>query len=251
MHIEWHITETDLDCVRRLADSQRDTVLVSDRRMRNLAKKKDPVTKERLWRSIVCMRLTTQARSGPKGKLASFQQMDPFPLGYNALFKQRSLEAFIVKVLRSYGVGRHPTIISEQLAANFRRLEKGEWTRAIDQCNRLTKKVERRVEAEVADYIAEILDGFGPKQSRNVLQALGLTRFEIPIDSRVTDWLNKELNFPFQVSSTALGDKGYYGLVSDAICRLCEKCGMFPCVLDASIFGVKDGDGWSKEQLFF
>jgi hypothetical protein len=193
------------------------------------------------------MRLTTQARSGPKGKLATFQQPDPFPLRYDVLLQQGSLEKFILKVLRSHGIGRHPNTIAKELAANFRSLD---WDRALFQCNRLTKKVARTVEAEVADYI-DTLKGFGPKQSRNVLQALGLARFEIPIDKRVTDWLNDELNFPFAVSSTALADKGCYGLVSDAICFLCEKCGIYPCILDASIFGAKDGDAWTREQLFF
>jgi hypothetical protein len=36
----------------------------------------------------------------------------------------------------------------------------------------------------VAGYIQETFEGFGPKQSRNLLQALGLTRYEIPIDIR-------------------------------------------------------------------
>ena len=101
----------------------------------------------------------------------------------------------------------------------------------------------------MADYIEEKFDGFGPKQSRNVLQALGLTRYEIPIDSRVTNWLNEELKFPFRVTSDALFDRHYYRLISDEICKLCEACGIFPCVLDAVIFDAKDDDAWSLERL--
>ena len=33
--------------------------------------------------------------------------------------------------------------------------------------------------------MSERLAGFGPKQARNLLQGLGLTRYEIPIDSRI------------------------------------------------------------------
>ena len=65
----------------------------------------------------------------------------------------------------------------------------------------------------MADYIDDTFEGFGPKQSRNLLQELGLTRFEIPIDSRVTNWLNDELKFPIKVTSTALSDKHCYRLV--------------------------------------
>jgi hypothetical protein len=249
MHIEWHVTQTDKERVRALVDKHRHIVLIRDRCKRNLASNKKQVTKERLWRTIVCMRLTTQARSGPKGRVAAFQQLKPFPLRYAAVRDQKFLAQFILKTLRANKVGRHPPAISKQLAANLHRLEQGEWDTALQQCNRLTKLVQRRVEAEVADYLDKILEGFGPKQSRNVLQALGLTRFEIPIDSRVPSWLNESFKFPFRVNATALGDRDYYGLVSDAICQLCEECGEFPCILDAAIFGSKDGDLWMMEQL--
>jgi hypothetical protein len=247
--LEWHVTQADRDCVRALINQQRHTVLVSDRRTRNLAENKDEVTKERLWRAIVCMRLTTQAASGPNGRLATFQQLKPFPLSYDLVSSQVSGADYILRILRAYRVGRHPPTISTQLDANLHRLEQGEWDSALGQCNRLASLVQREVEAEVADYVDELLKGFGPKQSRNVLQALGLTRFEIPIDSRVTSWLNDTLKFPFLISAAALADRDYYGLVSDAICQLCEECCEFPCILDAAIFGSKDGDLWTNEQL--
>ena len=41
-----------------------------------------------------------------------------------------------------------------------------------------------RRERETARWIASRLVGFGPKQSRNLLQSLGLGRYEIPLDSR-------------------------------------------------------------------
>ena len=38
-------------------------------------------------------------------------------------------------------------------------------------------------ERQAADYFADHFAGFGPKQSRNLLQSLGLARYEVPIDS--------------------------------------------------------------------
>jgi hypothetical protein len=251
MYIRWHVTHHDKNVVRSLIKSQEDTVLVRDRRERNLSKKKDQVTRERLWRAVVCMRLTTLARSGPEGKLAQFQRLEPFPLSYNVCRETRSLKTFILQILREHQVGRHPPTISSQLASNLDRLERGDWDALLDKCNQLTECVPRAVEVEVADFVDDTLKGFGPKQSRNVLQALGLTRFEIPIDSRVTTWLNEALKLPFRVTSMALGDGDYYGLISDAICELCERCCDFPCILDAAIFGSKDGDRWTREQLVY
>jgi hypothetical protein len=247
--IEWHVTADDKACVKALVEKQGTTKIVRDRYDRNLAESKPQVTKDRLWRAMVCMRLTTLARSGPKSKIATFQSLSPFSLAYDTTRKQQSREDFILNTLRAHQVGRHPPTISEQLDNNLKRLEDAEWPHALKQCNRLVRLERRETECEVADYIDEKFEGFGPKQSRNVLQALGLTRYEIPIDSRVTNWLNEELKFPFQVTSATLFDKHYYGLILDAICKLCEECEIFPCVLDASIFGATDDDAWSVEEL--
>jgi len=46
-----------------------------------------------------------------------------------------------------------------------------------------------KIEREACILLQE-LKGIGPKQSRNLRQALGLLRYEIPIDSRIVKWLN-------------------------------------------------------------
>jgi hypothetical protein len=97
MRIEWHFTEEDQACVRVIVNAQRGNPLVPDRRKRNLVDGKSKVTKQRLWHAIVCMRLTTQTRSGPEGKLATFHQLRPFPLAYEVACEQRSREDFFLK----------------------------------------------------------------------------------------------------------------------------------------------------------
>jgi len=91
----------------------------------------------------------------------------------------------------------------------------------------------------VAEYIAANLKGFGPKQSRNLLQWLGLSRYEIPLDSRITKWLN-EFGFPVKLSATALQDINYYNFVSDGFQKLAKTADIYPCVLDAIIFASYD-----------
>src|SRR5207248_11545041 len=102
---------------------------------------------------------------------------------------------------------------------------------------------------EIANYIQDKFAGFGPKQARNFLQALGLTRYEIPIDSRVTRWLN-ELGFPFQLSAIALADVNYYEFVSAAVQKLSAKSDVYPCMLDAAIFASRDGDAWTDANVY-
>ena len=104
------------------------------------------------------------------------------------------------------------------------------------------------MEREVANFIDERLVGFGPKQSRNLLQSLGLTRYEIPIDSRITKWLT-EFGFPVKLSAGALADQGYYEFVMDAVQQLCREADEYPCVLDAAIFSSFDDGGWTEKNV--
>ena len=190
------------------------------------------------------MRLTSVQRSGPDGHVARFIRTKPFPLAYRTIRNRRDAESFIATAIRKAGGICFPGRIVEHLAANLERLENGEWPRSLQQSDRLTQPASRAVEKEVAGYIQATFDGFGPKQSRNPLKALGLIRFEIPISSRVTGWLN-EFGFPVRLSAAALADRKYYEFVSSGIQALCEECGVFPCVLDAAIFASIDGDGWT------
>jgi hypothetical protein len=246
---EWRVTAADTACAKAVVEKQDKTKIVRDRYERNLAKVQSPVTKDRFWRAMVCMRITTQTPSGPKSAVAAFQRHQPFPLSYEITRTSANRLDFIQKTLKNHGLIRFLPTVSKQLNDNFNLLERGEWQRALHQCNRLTHLERRETEVEVADYIDDKFDGFGPKQSRNVLQALGLTRYEVPIDSRVADWLNQQLKFPFYVDNKRLPNKKYYNVILDAICKLCEECEIFPCVLDASIFSAKDGDACSLEEL--
>jgi hypothetical protein len=99
-----------------------------------------------------------------------------------------------------------------------------------------------------ASFLADHFKGLGPKQSRNLLQSLGLTRYEIPIDSRITKWLNG-FGFPVRLSAGALSDTNYYEFVSQGIQQLCAKSDVYPCVLDAAIFASYDAGGWTRDNV--
>jgi hypothetical protein len=77
---------------------------------------------------------------------------------------------------------------------------------------------------------------------------LGLTRHEIPIDSRITKWLN-DFGFPVHLSANALADTNYYCFVMDGFQALCRTCEVAPCVLDAAIFSSFDDGGWTEENI--
>jgi ribosomal protein S17E len=242
MRVSWHFTQADVECVKMTIENQLNNPMVQNRKTRNLAAKKADVTKAEFWKALVCTRLTTQALITPTGRLAKFQKRSPFPLSYNTALQDRNRNDFIYRKLIENKVGTHPKVISKQLAENFEFLQGDGWQETRKHVNSLTTLQNRDVEARVANYLADNFKGFGPKQSRNVLQHLRLTRFEIPLDSRVMNWLNNTLKFPFRVSSVGLADKDVYRLVLDAICELCALCNAYPCVLDAAIFVSKGGN---------
>lgn len=250
MDIQWIISPEDVARVTALIDSQSKNALVRARREHNLARNKPPVTRERFWQAMVSMRLTTRQKSGPESFVARFIREKPFPLANKAVHGARHPEAFIAKTLRTAGGIRFADKIASELSQNFSLLEASEWAPTLEQCNRLTRLVPRDVEIEVAEHVQQHFLGFGPKQSRNVLQSLGLTRYEIPIDSRLTDWLN-EFGFPVHLSAGALGDDDYYRFVSDGIQMLCERSGVLPWIFDAAVFALRDSADWTDENVIF
>jgi hypothetical protein len=196
------------------------------------------------------MRLTTRQRSGPDSYVARFIRTQPFPLSFTEVRRAQRIEMFIGKALKTAGGIRFGDKIADELARNLDMLENGEWPKALEQCNRLTRPVSRDVEIQVADYIQEHFFGFGPKQARNLLQSLGLTRYEIPIDSRLTDWLN-EFGFPVRLSAEALADGNYYRFISHGIQALCRRSHVLPCIFDAAVFASRDAGSWADENLIF
>ena len=197
---------------------------------------------------MLSARLTSAQRSGPGSHVSRFIRTNPFPLALDAVLGADEREAFIAARLRHSGGIRFADKIAVEMIRNLKTLESGGWEPTLAACNRLTKaNGSRDLEVGVAGQLMNFV-GFGPKQSRNVLQSLGLTRFEIPIDSRLTDWLN-DFGFPVKLTAGALADPNYYAFVSDGINHLCGRADVFPCMFDAAIFAEVDGDGWTPANV--
>jgi hypothetical protein len=68
---------------------------------------------------------------------------------------------------------------------------------------------------------------------------LGLTRFEIPIDSRITSGLNGH-GFPLKLFAANLSNKYYYEFMMDGVHLLRQNCDILPCMFDAAVFSNVD-----------
>ena len=193
--------------------------------------------------------LTSQQRSGPNSVVGQFLINEPFLITTENLEQIDNIENFVKQNLRENGLTRYINRISQFFARNMEKIQNENWI-IIQDLNDLKDNNSKQKERNLADKLSEKFDGFGPKQSRNFLQALGLTKYEIPIDSRITNWLN-DFGFPVTLTSSPLGEKGYYHFVSDGIQELCEKAKIYPCLLDAAIFSSYDNGEWTEENTRF
>lgn len=211
---------------------------------KNLDRDKRRITKEVFWSKMVRARLTAQVRVGI---VSRFVKISPFPLAYETVRSKRNVERFIDQVAKEHGFRFHGRIAAD-LDTNLARLEKnGEWKNVLRKCNRLTKLTSatdqderKETERAGANYIADTFKGFGPKQSRNLLQMLGLTRYETPIDSRVMKWLNQYLPTHSQLDSRKLSSRKRYERILDDIQELCRRAKVYPRIFDAAVFSAMD-----------
>ena len=242
LEIQWTIQDCDIDRVKEVLESQAHEPTFQElmkERERNCAAKRPDVGKEDFWREMVKARLTTQNKVGPGSPVDKLRRENPFPLAYEIVRPSRQKEHFIRETIRAYGIGKYQQS-ARDLAYNWQYLEKKKgWPQTLQACNQLTGRVSAKEERDVAHHIAKVFKGFGPKQSRNLLQLLGLTQYEIPIDSRVIKWLNESIPHGHaKLHAGLLADQEFYEFVLDGIQELCRKAEKLPCIFDAAVFSA-------------
>ena len=239
MKLIWKVDQSDIVWVRAFIAAHQENAFVQDRIEKNVNNPPTSISLEQFWQALVGCLLTSRQRSGPKSHVARFLAREPFPLSYTLYAGAADRLEFGRAVMRQAKGVQFYNKIAGFLATNYDELEHGLWEKIKGLLQILIGPHSAQDEREVAEFINTYLKGFGPKQSRNLLQGLGLSQYEIPIDSRVIRWLN-EFGFPINLSAGSLNDSHYYDLVSDGIQALCRSSGVLPCVLDATIFGRDD-----------
>ena len=247
MKLTWQIEEQDVQKVQTLIVKWADDSLVQLRKSRNIDKQHPILSEDTVWFVLVACLLTTQQRSGPGSAVKRLLDQQPFPLSYAVCKDQKKLRGFIEGALTSFGGIRRASTIAKQCVANLKMLKGGLWNPLLEKLRKVNESDDSTLEREVAHYVAEQFHGFGPKQSRNLLQWLGTSKHEIPIDSRIMKWLNTNL-LDFHLSAQLLSDPAYYDLLTDGIQALCKRANLFPCMFDATVFTSFD-KGWDEDDL--
>jgi hypothetical protein len=231
MIIRWEVTSEDVARVTALIHAHENHPLVQDRRRRNVERQDLVLSTDVVWAEIVSCLVSTQQRWAAAEQ---FCQLSPFPLAYSSCIACNDVKEMAEKSLRASRL-RRSTVVAVELSKNLSKLQSGFWQDLLGHLEDLRDPADSTRERSVADFVDDQLSGFGPKQARNLLQGLGLTRYEIPIDSRASKWL-LSFGFPVPTPAEALGDQHYYHFVSDGVQNLCAECGVYPCMLDAAMF---------------
>lgn len=249
MNIIWDITDNDVKKVKNFV-AQNQNPFLARRISRNINHDNIQIDKNSILNTMMMCLLSSQQRSGPNTPFGIFIRKTPSPFTIENISQQKDVEEFIIKTLKQNGLTRYINNISGFFTNNYELLLTTQW-RLLKQLKYMSS-VQTTIESErtLADELDDAFKGFGPKQARNFLQTMGLTKFEIPIDSRITDWLNT-FGFPVRLTSAALQDKGYYHFVSDGIQNLCNRANIYPCVFDAAIFSSFNDGEWTEENTMY
>jgi hypothetical protein len=246
------VSDGDVADVRSLMGRFENTEFLRSRRARNVFPPPPDFSRDEFWRVLIGCLLTTQQRSTKGSPVHLFLELNPFPVTLSACTRETSAQAFILETIKNFGGIRRGVTISKQASENLERLNQGFWKETEEWFRRLTlqrmrepKSGDRVLEREAAHWADRSFAGLGPKQSRNLWQWLGLTRFEMPLDSRVTEWVNE--NLTIKIDTKQLGQLNFYESVLDALQEICEKADVLPCELDAAAFDFDDlGLGTSR-----
>lgn len=257
-NVTWEFTSGEVAAVQTVVADYRDSAFVSNRVQQNVEGDSPQISQDLFWEAHVAALLTSRQRSGPDSPVSTFIQTKLDELGLEACRDAADIAAFVSSKLEDHGGVRFYNKIGEACEQNFQLLvEQGEWGRVNEQletlrANRNTapRPSDADQERTVCEYLygevgGEGLHGIGSKQSRNLLQMLGLTRYETPLDSRISRWMNDQFDLPYQISGSGLNEPEFYNFHMDLVQAVCERAGELPCVFDAAVFSSYDSE-WTE-----
>lgn len=241
MQANWTLDSHSLALWRDLVDANKNKEVVVRRRAKNIRRIDIDLSTNEIWRILVGCQVTTQQRSGPNSPASRFLRSTSPALSPHHCRQATSMAGLIEEECSAAGLRRAKTI-SAHLSKIFVALEAGKWQELLDRLLTLQKNTTSKKEREVVNYLQSgAFPGLGQKQSRNFIQWLGLSRYEIPLDSRVLKRM-REFGCNFVPSGSALTDETVYLFVQDCLHQVAKALNLYPCELDACIFASFDNE---------
>lgn len=239
MNPTWEIDEDTLSRWRNFVNENSKNQLVRSRRLLNVKREGINLSRPNLWHVLVGCQVTTQQRSGLDTPVSRFLRSESVALNYAVCRRSAALHKLLESEFTKAGLRRAPTMAGN-LSQILELLENGEWKLLAQHLKTLESNTTKGKELKVVNYLqSKKYPGLGPKQARNLIQWVGLSRYEVPLDSRVLKKL-KEFGCTFVPRATALSDETVYRFVQAGVQQIAASLEIYPCILDACIFSSFD-----------
>ena len=238
MELIWKLGDSDINRIRDFVKKYRNPN-VEKIINKNINHVDRVVDKDSLLRAMLICLMSSETDSYPESRINQIFSKKPFLLSCQYLFKVSNIEYAFKETFQTFGVTKYLKKVPKYFSANFDFLVETNWDLESEINRSLDHELTKYDERELADRVDKSFKGFGSKEARSFLLALGVTRYEIPIDNKLLKWL-KNFDFPIKFSKIALQDILFYHFVSDGIQKLCEISEIYPCVLYASIISSSE-----------
>jgi len=241
MELIWKFSDSDINKVRDYVNKNKYQKVerIIDRNINHIDRLID---KDSILRTMLICLLSSETDHYPESKIEQIFKKKPYLLNYQYLFKVRNIEILFQDVFKTFGITKSANKVPRYFSTNFEFLEETDWDLELEICKSIEHELTKFDERKLADMVDKSFKGFGSKEARSFLLALGVTKYEIPIDHKLIKWL-ENFSFPIKFSKTALQDILFYHFVSDGIQKLCEISEVFPCVLYTSIISGSEVSG--------
>jgi hypothetical protein len=228
----WTIDNTVLENIRKVIIDNIDSKLAKERKSKNIEKKGIDLSKNNVWKILVGCEITSRQKSGENSPTDQLLKSGSKLFDFNYCKNNHN---FIIEELKKFNLRRYNTI-AEWLILIIKEWELGEWDILQKKLTLLKKDHSKEDEKQIIDYLRSgKYKGLGLKQSRNFLQWLGLSIYEIPIDSRVIKVL-ENCGCNFIPGPKALQDDATYEYLENGLQMISEELQILPCELDACFF---------------
>jgi len=234
LQLTWFFSEDDAVARKGFVAAHAKHALVLDRARLNVRRQGIDITAATAWKVFIGCLVTTQQRSGTGSTVSRFLDSGTTILNLRKLLESKSIEMLARHELSKAGLRRNE-IIADQISSAVDYFGGKKWKTVSESLESILTYPTLRKERKVAAFLSGTFKGLGPKQSRNFIQWIGLSRYAVPLDSRFSKHL-REISFPVPVAATALQDEGYYCFIEDGVQKLAELAECYPCMYDASVF---------------
>lgn len=256
----WEISKEDIEIVQTFFEKYKNCNNAQKRLHENVLFPAPTISKELMWEVMFDCLLSSMQDSGRNSDITKFMETKPFPLNLTVCQSKENVGKFIQQTLLEHSCKRFINRIPAFAETNIKLFEGEKWVEfkkiLSPLCEARTRPpvIDDRIEERrVAHWLKGSFKGLGTKQSRNYIQLLGLSRYEIPIDRRFVNWLIA-CNFPIFIEGkeikkmnrdrlkTLLGVPDWYDMILDKIQELCIKTDIYPVILDGCVFGSGDAE---------